>query len=93
MKTQELYELLLNSDSLLPQQVLEKGDYKQLASELTIIFNTYTDELRDDERFRKNFAELVNYVYLDVLSKTPDKRDKEPFTSNLTTFLLKYRAA
>lgn len=92
MKTEELYRLLVNSDSLSPHD-LTQNKYTELASELDEIFSTYQDELKENEKFRNNFTELVNYIYLDLLNESPSKRNKEIFNSNLTNFVLSYRAA
>lgn len=88
MTQDDLIAELKETDNLLPQDVLKNTSLQQLAAELVTIFNTKQDDLKKDDRFRSNFTELVNYIYLANLHKQPSQRNKEIFKENIITFLL-----
>jgi len=88
MTTAELITELKQKDSLLPQAVLKDSSLQELATQLTEIFETKQEELLGDDKFRNNFTELINYIYLNTLTKQPERRNKSIFAENLISFLL-----
>lgn len=88
MQQQQLITILKQDDNLLPQDVLRNTDIKELVNDLVIIFETRKAELSEDARFKNNFTELVNYIYLMHLQTEPKHRSKKIFKDNLIAFLL-----
>jgi hypothetical protein len=88
MTQNDLIAELKETDNLLPKDFLKNSDLKQLASDLVTIFETKQDDLETNDKFRSNFTELVNYIYLADLSKQPQQRNKEIFKDSLISFLL-----
>lgn len=88
MTKDTLIKELKDKDEILPQELLSESSIEVLTKNLATIFESEKDELMENARFRNNFTETVNYVYLSVLSSAPDKRNKKIFSDNLITFLL-----
>lgn len=88
MTTEQLLQQLREKDVLLPQDILKDTNVSDLTNDIIEIFETYRTELEEDSKLRKNYTELVNYVYLMTLRKRPDQRKKDLFNNTLTTFLI-----
>lgn len=88
MTNEQLLQELRQKETLLPQEFLKDTSVTNLTRSLAAIFESNRSDLEDDVRFRKNFTELVNYVYLTNLSKKPDQRKKDIFNIQLTNFLI-----
>lgn len=93
MKRDQLLKTLRTADDLLPQQVLQDATLTQLVVELDAIFAENRQELDINQKFRHNFTEIVNYVYLLTLEKKPEQRDKMLFNPHLIANLLQPKSA
>lgn len=88
MTKENLVKELQHSDTILPAVILRDMTSEQTAVVLAEVFKTYKQELLHNRKFRDNFTELVNYIYLLNLNKEPTKRKKNLFSTSLTSFLL-----
>lgn len=88
MDMKQLLQELKDTDNLLPQDILKDTNLKELATQLKTIFESNQQYLETDLKFRTNFTELVNYIYLSALDEQPDRRKKKIFSDRLITFLL-----
>lgn len=89
MTTEQLFKELKQKDILLPKEILTDTSLSNLVNSLIEIFDNHREELEQDEKFRTNFTELINYVYLITLSEKPSTRNKNIFSNQLTSFLLR----
>ena len=88
MTTDELVSELKNKENILPQEVLKNTTLEALAGDLMKIFQDNLTELEQDDRFKENYIELINYVYMVMLSREPKKRNKDIFNESMITYLL-----
>ena len=65
MNKEKLVHELRNNEHLLPRDILnQKRDVKVLVLSLKAILDEYRDELVQEELFRDNFINTINYVYV-----------------------------
>lgn len=88
MTTEDLLNELKTRDHILPKDVLKDTSLENLADDLKLIFDENSEELRSNIKFRENYIDLISYVYVLMLQKKPEKRNKEIFNKKIITSLI-----
>lgn len=88
MTTKELVAELKNKETILPQEVLKNTSLESLATDLMTIYKNNLTELEEEDKFKANYTELINYVYVVMLSREPKKRNKNIINEDVIKFLL-----
>lgn len=86
MSTEQLIQELEHDDFILPKDILDRVSEEQLIRELQEIYDKHLEKIEREERFRRKYTELVNFLLLLNLEKT--KRKKNVFDRGLVQYLL-----